>query len=290
MHTISLDANRMMRKAKTLSPENNLDDARRTMLMYDISRVVVSKDGKAVGMLTEKDIASFLYREVPSRRLGEITIHEVMTKNPVTVIEGSDLKACAKLMLKNQISSLIVVDRANNIKGILTKTDLVDGYVWRFPEEHTVKEFMTGKVLTVAPDEPIHMALLLMQGHNVSRVVVEKEGHVVGIITSRDLLPVAALFGTGTVGSYWTTRKDIVAKRKQQSYIPSGIKSAFIASDVMTSNPIVTEADSDLADAGYIMLRNRISGLPVVDKKGVLVGIITKTDIIRALARNSNKT
>ena len=43
-------------------------------------------------------------------------------------------------------------------------------------------------------------------------------------------------------------------------------------------------ADSDLADAAYVMLRNRINGLPVVDKEGTLAGIITKTDIVRALA------
>jgi CBS domain-containing protein len=286
MHSVSLDAGRMMRRAKTLSPENTLYDARDLMLRYNISRIVVSKDGKAVGMLTEKDIARFLYREVPSRRFEEITIGEVMTKNPVTVSEGSDLQACAKLMLEKQISSLIVVDETNddNIKGILTKTDLADAYVWRFAGRHTVKEFMTRKIFTVALDEPIHMALLLMQTHNISRVVVVQAGHPVGIITSRDLLPVAAIFGTGTLGSYWTTREDMVAKRKQQWYIPSGIKAAFVASDVMTPNPIVTEIDADLADAAYIMLRNRISGLPVLDEKGALAGIITKTDVIRALA------
>jgi CBS domain-containing protein len=287
MYAASLNANSLMRRAKTLSPGNTLNDARDAMLKYNISRIVVSRDRKAVGMLTEKDIARFLYREVPSRHFGEITIDEVMTKNPVTVDEGSDMKVCAKLMLEKGISSLIVVDGANNIKGIFTKTDLADAYIWHFSDEHTVKEFMTEKVLTVAPDEPIHMVLLLMHGRNVSRVVVAKGDHAVGIITSRDLLPVAAIFGTATVGSYWTTREDIVAKRKQQWYIPSGIKAAFVASDVMTPNPIVTEADSDLADAAYVMIRNRISGLPVVDKKGTLVGIITKTDIVRALAGHS---
>jgi CBS domain-containing protein len=62
------------------------------------------------------------------------------------------------------------------------------------------------------------------------------------------------------------------------------VKAIFIATDVMTPNPITIKEDSDLADAGYIMLRNRISGLPVVDPNSMLTGIVTKTDIIKALA------
>jgi CBS domain-containing protein len=284
MYTLGLDANSLMHKAKTLSPEDTLDDARSAMLKYNISRIVVSRDRKVLGMLTEKDIARFLYREVPSKRFGEVAVNEVMTKKPVTIDEDAGLKTCSRLMLEKEISSLIVVDGRKNIKGVFTKTDLVDAFVLHFAGKHTVKEFMTEKVLTVAPDEPIHMALLLMSGHNLSRVVVAKGGRPIGIITNKDLLPVGAIFGTGTISSYWTTRADIVAKRKQQWYIPSGIKAAFIASDVMTPNPVVATADSDLADAAYVMLRNRISGLPVVDKEGTLAGIITKTDIVRALA------
>jgi CBS domain-containing protein len=58
----------------------------------------------------------------------------------------------------------------------------------------------------------------------------------------------------------------------------------MLSSDVMTSKLITTTPDSDLAEAADIMLRNRISGLPVVDSKNVLSGIVTKTDVVRALA------
>jgi CBS domain-containing protein len=117
--------------------------------------------------------------------------------------------------------------------------------------------------------------------------VVVKDGHPVGMITGRDLLPVSAVFGTGTFGSYWILKQDLVAQRKKQAYIPSGIKAIFVASDVMTPNPITINEDADLADAGYIMLRNLISGLPVVDSNKKLTGIVTKTDIIKALSSHA---
>ncbi|MDQ3967809.1 MAG: CBS domain-containing protein [Thermoproteota archaeon] len=285
MSTLGIDTIGITQKPITLEQEMTLLNARNIMIRYNISRIVVVKDRRIpVGILTEKDIARFLYSEVPSRRLDEIMIEETMSKDLVTVEEDSDSRKCAKLMLEKGISSLIVVDRSKNLKGILTKTDVLYAYIENFAAEHLIEEFMTKRVLTVAPDEALHMAVLLMNSHKVSRIVVVKNDHPIGIITGRDLLPVSAIFGTGTFGSYWTLREDLVEQRKKQAFIPSGMKAIFIASDVMTPNPITISEDSDLADAGYIMLRNRISGLPVVDSSNTLKGIVTKTDIVKALA------
>ncbi len=52
----------------------------------------------------------------------------------------------------------------------------------------------------------------------------------------------------------------------------------------MKYDPITISQNSDLADAAQIMAMNRISGLPVVDSNGDLVGIITKTDVVNAMA------
>ncbi|MEM3159897.1 MAG: CBS domain-containing protein [Nitrososphaera sp.] len=284
LYVAGLDAGHLVRKPITLAPDSTVLEARDLMIKYNVSRIVVSRDGRAAGLLTEKDIARFLYKEVPARSLGEITLDEVMTRNPVTVGEDADLKSCAQTMLDRGISSLLVVDAKKKLKGIFTKSDLVDAYVQHYAGAHKVGKFMTEKVWTVSPDEPIHMAMLLMNMHRVSRIVVVRFGRPVGIITSRDLLPVGAVFGTGTVGSYWTARPDIIAKKRQQWFIPSGIKTAFVASDVMTRDPLVARVNDDLADAAYAMMRNRISGLPVVGRKNRLVGIVTKTDVIRALA------
>ena len=284
MSIVGFDAKGITQKAITFEQDMTLLEARNTMIKYNISRIVVVKDRIPVGILTEKDIARFLYSEVPSRRLDEIIVNEIMSKNLVTIEENSDLRKCSRLMLEKGISSLIVLDRSKNLKGIFTKTDLLYAYVENFAGEHVIREFMNKSVLTVAPDEALHMAILLMNSHKVSRIVVVKNDHPVGIITGRDLLPVSAVFGTGTFGSYWTLREDLVEQRKKQAFIPSGMKAIFIASDIMTPNPITISEEQDLADAGYIMLRNRISGLPVVDSSKNLKGIVTKTDIVKALA------
>lgn len=278
MYISGFDANRAKRKPIILRPEQTLLDARNTMIRYSISRVVVAKNRKPVGIVTEKDMARFMYQEVPTRGLGEIRLDEVMSKALITVDPETDLRICARTMLGNHISSLLVVDSKDTLKGIITKTDLATAYEEYFVFEHKVQEFMTKKVVTVAPDEPIHSAIMLMDRDQISRIVVAKNGRLIGIITGRDLL---------ALGAYFDKPKSQRKKKKYFSFIPSGVKSFMLAADVMTANPITTDLDSDLADATFIMLRNRISGLPVADSKGLLAGIVTKTDVVRALGSHS---
>lgn len=277
MYIVGFDAKTTMWKPIRLRSEQTLVDARNTMIKYNISRVVIVKNHKPLGVVTEKDIARFLYEQVPTRQLDEIRLDEVMSRDLVTVNPEQDLRHCAKLMLKKQISSLLVVDDKNNLKGIFTKTDLTTAYIEHFALVHKVQEFMTKKVITVAPDEPVHSAMLLMSGNQISRVVVSEKGRQVGIITGRDLLALGAFF----------SRLDRLRIKKEYAFIPSGLKGFMLASDVMTAKPISTTPDSDLADAAYVMLRNRISGLPVVDAKSNLTGIVTKTDVVKALASHA---
>jgi CBS domain-containing protein len=67
-------------------------------------------------------------------------------------------------------------------------------------------------------------------------------------------------------------------RMNQLSYILS-----FRAEDIMTPNPIIVDADEDVSAAVLIMIRNGISGLPVV-RKSLLCGILTKSDIVKAIS------
>jgi CBS domain-containing protein len=288
LHYMQLKAKDIAREPIKLGQDGTVYDARNIMVKYNISRVVIAdKHNKALGIITEKDIARFLYQEVPNRHLNEIRLDEVMSKNLITVKEDQDVSSCAKIMLQNNISSVIVVNKKKDchLTGILTKTDLVEAYSRQYIGKNSVAEYMSSRVFTVTPDQTIHRPLMLMINNKVSRVVVTRNNKPVGIITGHDLLPISASFGIGTNRSYWTIQEKSIGKRKkeQNMFIPSGIKRLFLAGDVMTYDPIVITKDSDLAEAVLIMMRNRISGIPVIDLDNTLAGIITKTDLMRAL-------
>jgi CBS domain-containing protein len=290
----------------TLEGNKTLYSARNILIKYNISRVVILKDKeskKPVGIITEKDIVRFLYAEFPNRGLDEIRVGEIIANQRlITVKEDTNISVCANLMLNSSTSSLVVTkDNGNSgiLSGIMTKSDLLDAYAKSFAGNVAINEYMTKKVLTVKPDESVYMVLLIMADGNVSRViVVGNNNRPVGIITSHDLLPASTLLIADKSRpphiQPWTKGKNIKENKiKNESFtststytsvLPYGMKRILLAEDIMKFNPIMITDYADLVDAALIMRGNRISGLPVVDSNDKLVGIITKTDITRAIA------
>ena len=113
----------------TLEVHETLYSARNILIKYNISRVVILKDKeskKPVGIITEKDISKFLYSTFTEKRLSEILIKDIMTKKLITVDMNSPIDESIKIMLDNNISSIIVTDNEGHHKGIITKTDIVE--------------------------------------------------------------------------------------------------------------------------------------------------------------------
>jgi len=278
---VSLKPIDIVRETITLDSDRTLLDVRTFMLRYNISRIAISRNGKTVGMITEKDIASYLYDSPPTKRLSEISLKEFTRKNLITVNENSTIDNCSTLMLKHGIGSLIVVDKDGKDKGIITKTDMIEYYAYHQSAAVLVHECMSKKVQSVAPDETIHVIAMLMTTYKISRVVVEKNKKPIGIVTARDFLPISFIHGTGSLGRYWTTRADMPLAKRYQRFIPSGYIGVVLAQDIMTSPVVTVSMNTNIAEAARVMIRNRISGLPVINKKGYLVGLITKTDILK---------
>jgi CBS domain-containing protein len=279
--SLILNAKHIARRMITLDSSKTLLDARNIMLRYSISRVVISVNSKAVGIVTEKDIAKFLYNSPPLKKLNEIALKEFIRRKLVTIDENSTIYNCTKHMLKNNISSLIVIDNQGNDKGIITKTDLVELYAYHQTANIQVNVCMQKKVQAVAPEETIHMIIMLMNMYGISRVVVKNNKKPIGIVTTRDFLPVSMRRTFNPSDRPWISRGVSIVAKRYQKFLPRGIMAIVLAQDIMSHPAITVKMNSDISEAARMMIRNRISGLPVVNNNGDLAGIITKTDILK---------
>jgi CBS domain-containing protein len=175
-----------------------------------------------------------------------------------------------------------VLDGNGNLTGIFTKTDLTEVYSKYYESGNLVEDYMTAKVFTVVPSHSIHTVLATMVRNKISRIVVVRGQKPVGIVTTRDLLPISRLIEAEIVGM----PSEVAMARRQTTPVFSGLSHVLLARDVMTRDPITVTGDSGLADAAHLMVNNGISGFPVVDSDDNLIGIVTKTDVVRALAAN----
>jgi IMP dehydrogenase len=101
----------------TMDPEQKIYEALEVMKKYRISGVPVTKSGKLVGILTNRDLRF-------ETRLDE-KISRVMTKDRlITVPVGTTLESAKEILHKNRIEKLLVVDDHNNLKGLITIKDI----------------------------------------------------------------------------------------------------------------------------------------------------------------------
>ena len=101
----------------TMDPEQRIFEALEVMKKYRISGVPITKNGKLMGILTNRDLRF-------EKRLDE-KIATVMTKDHlITVPVGTTLEESKEILHKNRIEKLLVVDDQNNLKGLITIKDI----------------------------------------------------------------------------------------------------------------------------------------------------------------------
>ena len=129
-----------------------------------------------------------------------------------------------------------------------------------------IRNWMTPEVVTVTPDTSLLKLGKLMRDKDVRRLPVVENGRVVGIISDRDVRDASPSKAT-TLDMY------------EMHYLLAEIK----ARDIMTPKPVTIKPTDTVEKAAMIMLDRKIGGLPVVDEKGDLVGIISDQDVFKAL-------
>lgn len=253
-------------------PNSSIFEVLQKMQSNLIKRIVISEDTKPIGIITERDINRFLEDNKTSKAINEIPIDHVMEKNIVLITDDleNDFYQCASKMDSLKIGSVIIVDKDENLYGIVTRTDLVKAYANIFGKKYSVKDFMNTKIVTCRKSDSIKYALNLMNQNHVSRLVVTDEnGTAVGLISSNTLLTHSDYFTKGN-----TRSRDYLLPLNQD----------LVVNDLVEENLVIINQEEDLAKAASIMIKKKISGIPVLDSNNNLVGLVSKTDVVKAFS------
>jgi CBS domain-containing protein len=135
------------------------------------------------------------------------------------------------------------------------------------PQADTVGDYMTRKLTTFTPDQPMFEVVQMLLKHKISGApVIDANGQLCGVISEGDCL------------------KEVV--KGKYNNMPN---LAGKASDHMTANVITIAPDVNIFDAANMFLNKRIRRFPVVDG-GKLVGQISQKDIMRAVLKMKSAT
>lgn len=132
----------------------------------------------------------------------------------------------------------------------------------------TIGDWMTRNPYTIGADATLIEAIHLMKEKNIRRLPVLKDGALVGLITDRML-------------KEYTPSKATSLDTWEVHFLLSKTP----VSEVMNPKPITAQESLELWQAAELFLEHRLYGLCVVDRSGILVGIMSVGDILRAVVK-----
>ncbi len=145
------------------------------------------------------------------------------------------------------------------------------------------KDVMTPDPVTVGPDAPVEEIARVLLDKRISGVpVVDEAGRVVGIVSEGDLIR--------RIGEEDDDRPRRRSWWLQLFTLPEDRARAFVrahgrrAREIMTPDPVTVRPETPVADIARLLEERGIKRVPVVDADGRLVGIVSRADLLRALA------
>ena len=241
----------IIREPVIIRPHDTLLHALKVMILEAVPKVIIADEKEIpLGILTQKDVLKFITTKIGKRSFDSVRVSEIMNKRFVTVKESVDYLEAAHLMIDNKLPMLVVVSQDDKTIGMIIKSDLAEFYSSQIRGLHK-------NPITISNTDTISNALKIMVEKDLGRLlVIDKEERIVGIVTTTDMLYVAPFL-----------REETNVK----------------VEDLMNPNVFVVSENEDLSAAAKLMANRKVKGIAIVNQNGNPIGVITTTDVVRAL-------
>ncbi len=272
----------------TVGPRDSIDKAICLMEEHGFHHLVVAEADRLVGILSDRDVListgwmlaverSLAAPGRGARVVGPTRIEQIMTREVVTLATDATPRDAAFLLLDRKVSAMPLLHEGR-LLGIVTETDFLKwlaGAVDGGPAAHflrrEVRELMRMSVTFATPVTPIGDIVDTFRRRRFRHLPVVSDGQLLGIVSDRD---VRRALG-------WATVRDMQCEelgRVEETGPPR------TASDIMHRHVVTVTPATPLRQAVAQLLVHHIHALPVVTDDGV-VGILTQTDFVKAIAR-----
>src|SRR3989338_3244243 len=162
-------------KPRTLKPEQSLSDVLEIKKNEQISSFPIVKDGKLVGILTNRDLR---FEKNLSKK-----IFQVMTKNVVTAPVGTSIEKAKDTLHRHSIEKLPIVDKNGQLKGLITINDIEKREKYPNSCKDKLGRLMVGAAVGVSFDREERVAALLNAGADVI-IIDTAHGHSKGVLNA----------------------------------------------------------------------------------------------------------
>ncbi|HEU03878.1 MAG TPA: CBS domain-containing protein [Nitrosopumilus sp.] len=259
----------------SLKKDAKIDRVLLKMQLNYIKTVLITSGKTPLGVVTETDIVKFLEEDKTSRALDEIPVTELMTGKLISITGGQldHLNQCAQRMEIFKIGAIIIRDEYGKVTGITSKSDITNAYSVMYPGKFKVKDYMTKKVTTCRKSDSIQFALNMINKNGISRLVVtDQYGIPAGIITRNTFLKHTNNFKKSSHKAldYWN---------------PTKLSKTLPVEKILNHDILLVDLEDDLTEAARLMIKNLVSGIPVIDKEKIWLVLLPNLMLLEHLLK-----
>lgn len=147
-----------------------------------------------------------------------------------------------------------------------------------------IKDLMTANVLTVSPETPVSEVADILHTHSFNGIpVVNEQGIIQGLITERELFSADSKFYLPGFMKILQDTKFMNGSNKELPYAAQQL-TKIAAKDIMTTTAYFADQDTPIESLAEVFMNKSQNPIPVVDSSNKLLGIISRSDLIKLLA------
>ncbi len=271
---------------------DTIEHARRMMLRYRTNYLlVVDEKGQIVGVVTKWGMLRAIGLKGPiwKRRVHDRYFIDYVMDTDIPRVKADDsIEKVALLMTQSKAEVAIVEDEKGQPIGFITKDDIVEAYAQHMAGRAKVENIMTpGRIGIVHPHHSLYHAVKKMQTFYLDALTVYDGSKILGVVSANRLPFVAyedAVTGIKSRRLIWV-RKLVKGAARRGRYVK--VTPLLVLDAMVPLRDVHVKTSDDAVKAIELMKQYNVDGVPVVDEEGRVAGVVTKTDIIRELARTA---
>jgi CBS domain-containing protein/ribosome-associated translation inhibitor RaiA len=224
--------------------------------------LIVTNDGNYVGIISEKQLVR--------SHVEDNTKAAALVRSAPKIDRYEDVREVSRMLVEGDVK-IAPVFEGEKLVGVITEDAILEAVIENL-DALVVEQIFTEDVVTIGEKDRVGRVINLLREHGVSRLPVTDDGdRLVGVITTHDIVD-------------FVVRDD----RRQGRHDRRGDIDRMLdlpVYDLMTSPVLTATPDESVRDAVERMLENNVAGLVVIpdDTDDVVSGVLTKTDVLRAL-------
>jgi len=312
-----LAADIMNADVKTLSLDHTVNQCLKFMEARRVRHVpVVDLQSEAetwpcfIGVISQRDVlrlnapdAEKSSKQKTDKRALRQLLAQIVARKPESVSLETPIQDVITVMLRNHIDMATVLDDGDLV-GIVTTTDLMrfllkldkvvrqlcqDSKKGALPADRasevlfswlsrTVQDIMTEDVISLTPQDNLARAIEVLQAEKLRHILVtDEQGEFVGLVSDRDILRNLPFAGRRPLSRPKKFREHLFAVKPRTKSLELTLE------EIMVRKALCILPSSSLSNAADVLRKKKISCLPVIDKSKKLRGIVTVTNLMRAL-------